>query len=456
MLRSRVVSSLAPFALLTLALVSCGGPLTPVSSAPQTSPSSAQIITVNVRPQTSEADLLSRYPGGQVLALHADEGYAQLLLSADALSRPVIGTLSLNAQSLSVAASEPDLLLTAGDTAPASASTASLQTLGLDDPEAQGNSAWAGGNSAWAGGNSAWAGGLSSGPFTTLKENLGLWNLVNLSSGQTMAPALGKGVRVAVLDTGVDLNHPAFAGHLDTASGWDYVGNDNVEQDEPGKSPGLSKAYGHGTAVAGVILQVAPNVTIVPFRVLSPDGSGSLSNIIMAVNDAVKSNVKVINMSLGTVTPSAALNAAITSAIRKGIMVVASSGNSGDENVTYPARSSIEMQVSLGGGLIGVASVNKDDMKSSFSTYGLGIDLLAPGESVATAFPNNQRTNATGTSFAAPIVSGAVALAISAGRTDVIALYKSLKLSAMAPMDFNYMSKLGNGTLNVAKLMVTK
>ena len=137
-------------------------------------------------------------------------------------------------------------------------------------------------------------------------------------------------------------------------------------------------------------------------------------------------------------------------------MVVASSGNSGDTNVTYPARYSADMQVTLGGGLLSVASVSGTDQKSSFSTYGPSIDLVAPGEAVASTFPKGQSTRATGTSFAAPMVSGAVALAMGGGRTDPIALYKAMKLSATAPTDTLFLNLLGKGTLNIGKLMVTK
>ena len=136
-------------------------------------------------------------------------------------------------------------------------------------------------------------------------------------------------------------------------------------------------------------------------------------------------------------------------------MVVTSSGNSGDDKVTYPARYSATMQATLGGGLISVGSEDLSQKKSSFSTYG-SLDLLAPGEAVKSMFPGNQFTNATGTAFAAPMVSGAVALAMSAGRTDPVALYKSIKSSATVPSDTLYSGQLGNGTLNLGKLMVSK
>ena len=436
MFRSRSTRSLAPLALLTFALMSCGAPrsaLLPAPQAPAASGSTTpQIVTVSVRPGTSEADLLSRYPSAQLLALHPDEGYAQLLMDVGTQDSPPLDTLSMNAQAAQVTGGEPNIALAAGEAA----------------VNAQGNSAWAGGNSAWAGGNSAWAGGTSggSGPFTTFAENLPLWNMVNLSAGQKAAPALGRGIKVAVIDTGVDLNHPAFKGHLDTASGWDYVGNDATPQDEPGTNAGLNKGYGHGTAVADIILQVAPNATIVPYRVLGPDGGGDLASVILAISRATSRGVKVINLSLGSTTYSLALEIAIVSAIKSGVIVVASSGNTGDNNVTYPANSSALVQLATGGGLMGVGSVNKDQFPSSFSTWGANLNLLAPGEGVATAFPGGQRTLATGTSFSTPVVSGAAALAMSAGQTDPVKLQQTLTYAAK---HWNGMVYFQTGLVNI-------
>ena len=460
---SRTFIAAGQLALLTLALASCGrqavpeapvGQVAPETTAaqPGTQPAqtaAAQIMTVSVRAGTTEADLLSRYPGSRVLALHASEGYAQLLSTGATAAAPAMGSLSLNAHLLTVTATEPDITLATSvidDTAIAQGNTA----------WASGNTAWASGNTAWASGNTAWASGTSTGgAINALAANAPAWTKLDLGNGQKLAPLLGQGIKVAVIDTGIDIAHPAFAGHLDVASGWDYVGGDAIPQEENWASSGYSASYGHGTAVAGVILQVAPNATIVPFRVLNPNGSGRLSNIIMAVNDATKYGAKVINMSLGTSKASVALSTAIKSAISSGVMVVASSGNSGDDNVSYPARYAPDMQLALGGGLISVGSISLGDKKSSFSTCGLSLDMLAPGEAVVTTFPNAQLTSATGTSFAAPMVSGAVALAMSNERTNVVALYKSVRASATAPTDPLFWSQMGSGTLNVGKLMVT-
>ncbi|WP_420593643.1 S8 family peptidase [Deinococcus sp.] len=452
--------ALSQLAALTWLLVACGSQTAAVqpsttpaqTNQPQASQASAalEIATVKVRPGTTLADLQSRYPGAQVLALHPDEGYAQLLASPQALAAGAVTSLSLSAQALSLVGSEPNLKVRMGE-ARAYAQGNSAWANG-NAAWASGNSAWAGGNNAWAGGNNAWAGGVTNTAYP-LSGNTPIWNTLDLGTGQKQDLHMGQGIFVAVLDTGADVGHPAFKGHLLPDWGWDYVRNDALPAEENWASGGLSKAYGHGTAVAGIILQVAPNATIVPYRVLDPNGEGRVSDIILAINDAVGKGIKVINLSLGTDSPSAALNAAISSAIKKGVMVVASSGNSGDSNVTYPARASGEMQKVFGGGLISVGSVNVGGGKSPFSTYGSSLDVLAPGEGVTTMFPGNQRTSATGTSFATPMVSGAVALAMAAGKTNLAALTSSLKSTATSSRD---QMLAGKGTLNIGKLMVSK
>ena len=456
--RSHPLLALSQLTALTWLLVACGSQTgggqptlnpaqanqTPAGQLQAGQPQAAlEIATVKVRPGTTLADVLGRYPGAQVLALHPDEGYAQLLATPQVLAAPALSTQSLSAQALSLVGSEPNLTVRTGE--------ARAYAQG-NSAWANGNAAWASGNSAWAGGNNAWAGGVTNTAYP-LSGNTPIWNTLDLGTGQKQDLHMGQGIFVAVLDTGADVGHPAFKGHLLPDWGWDYVRNDALPAEENWASGGLSKAYGHGTAVAGIILQVAPNATIVPYRVLDPNGEGRVSDIILAINDAVGKGIKVINLSLGTDSPSAALNAAISSAIKKGAMVVASSGNSGDSNVTYPARASGEMQKVFGGGLISVGSVNVGGGKSPFSTYGSSLDVLAPGEGVTTMFPGNQRTSATGTSFATPMVSGAVALAMAAGKTNLAALTSSLKSTATSSRD---QMLAGKGTLNIGKLMVSK
>ena len=269
--------------------------------------------------------------------------------------------------------------------------------------DGSGRTAWSGGRSSWSGGRSAWSGGRSSwsggGKPTTFVENLPYWDQVDLPEGQVLAPHLGAGVKVAVIDTGIDLKHPAFAGRLAPAGEWkDYVDGDSTPQEVPGPN------YGHGTGVADIIVQVAPNVTILPLRVLGPDGAGDTTDVVAAIDYAVSRGAKVINLSLGTDTDEKALKELVKYALKAEVVIVASAGNNGQQDIMFPARYNSEV--------LGVGSVNRYDELSTFSAYGKELSLTAPGEFIYTAAPDQSVAYWNGTSFAAPIVSGTVALAL--------------------------------------------
>lgn len=274
----------------------------------------------------------------------------------------------------------------------------------LISPEAaaSGNRAWGGGNRAWGGGYRAWGGGGASSP-TTFTENVPMWQKIKLVEGQNVARNLGRGVKVAVIDSGLDLNHPAFAGKLAPAAEWkDFVDNDNVPQEV-----GSGNGFGHGTGVAGVILQVAPNATILPIRVLEADGTGDLDDVVAAIDWAIQKGANVINLSLGSTVDLKAMKDMLKLISKSDMIAVASAGNNGLKSIEYPARHGAEV--------VGVGSVTKDDIKSNFSAYGKDLDLVAPGEMVYTAYPNGQIAHWTGTSFAAPMVTGSIALVVGEG-----------------------------------------
>jgi thermitase len=325
--------------------------------------------------------------------------------------------------------------------------------------------AWAGGRYlAWAGGqqmntfidsvfawNGGWFGFSTNTAYPTISRN-NLYaftggdvffgagkNGIRLSQAQALAPRLGAGVKVAIIDTGVDLNHPGLKGvpgdatqpnHLAPSSDWkDYVGGDTMPQEETDATPGATnEGYGHGTGVAGVVLQIAPNAVIMPIRVLGADGSGDATNVVSAIEWAVNHGAKIINLSLGTTAAVDGIRAMVAWATAKGVFVIASAGNTDDTNVTYPAA---DAGAALYGGnrLISVGSVGSGnyvgnilagttavaaafDRKSSLSTYGSKVKIYAPGETISTLLPNAQTGNWSGTSFAAPVVSGTLALAL--------------------------------------------
>jgi hypothetical protein len=196
-----------------------------------------------------------------------------------------------------------------------------------------------------------------------------------------------------------------FAERLAPSSEWkDFVGGDANLQEVSG-----GNAYGHGTAVAGIILQVAPKAKILPIRALRPDGSGDVATIAAAIDWAVQKNARIINLSLGTNLDVSALKTAVDYATSMNIYVVASAGNEGNGNsITYPAAYASAGTYSRY--LVSVGSTTATSVMSSFSNRSPALEVAAPGEQIFSAYPGNQVAHATGTSFAAPIVSGLLAL----------------------------------------------
>lgn len=325
-------------------------------------------------------------------------------------------------------------------------------------------SAWAGGSvSAWAGGSvSAWAGGSVSawagGNYTYIPQNTLTWKQIRLEQGQRFATNLGNGIRVAIIDTGIDLKHPAFTGAILETEMWDFVGNDAIPQEEGTLGFG---AYGHGTNVAGIVLQIAPRAKILPLRVLGADGSGDVTRVAAAINYAVSKGVQVINLSLGSENESSAVKSAINDATAKGVFVVSSSGNTGDQNVTFPASVAYEDK-SAGPYSLSVGSVNSLDLKSVFSTYGTEkkpLEIVAPGETVYAPAPDNRMAAWSGTSMAAPMNSGALALAL--GQTLKVTraeLLEKMRVTAADiynnSMNQAYKDMLGKGRLNIEQFLV--
>lgn len=271
---------------------------------------------------------------------------------------------------------------------------------------AGGFNSWAGGWNSWAGGWNSWAGGTSTIPALP-SENRFQFMLIKVPQAQALSRNFGQGIKVAVIDTGLDLNHPQFAGRLAPASEhYDFVNNDAIPQEVAGSM------YGHGTGVASLILQVAPRATILPLRVLNADGVGTVANVVSAIQRAINMKAQIINLSLGTNVNDAALQTIINSATNQGRYIVASAGNSGDGNLTFPAAWA-NNTVNNHQFLISVGSVSSALALSTFTSRSSALEFVAPGALVAGAYPDHRFAFYTGTSFAAPQVSGALALAMS-------------------------------------------
>jgi len=224
------------------------------------------------------------------------------------------------------------------------------------------------------------------------------FSALKLMSGENVGKGKdGDGILVAVLDTGVDSSHPALAGQ--TFGGYDVVGDMAYQSDN----------NGHGTACASLIAGkggsesisgVAPKAKILPVKVMDDTGKSDGFAIAKGIVYAVEQGAEIINLSLGTTAETSLLDSAIDYALGKGVLIVASSGNEGKEGENYPSSAE---------GVLCVGAVDAKLWKASFSNYGPKVDLVAPGVLVAAAAPNGGAVLMSGTSAAAPLVSGAAA-----------------------------------------------
>lgn len=220
----------------------------------------------------------------------------------------------------------------------------------------------------------------------------------------------GKGVRVAVIDTGVDDKNPQLTQVVDKASGRDYLSKGK------GGDP-TNDQVGHGTKVAGIIaarprkgtgfVGLAPNATIIPIRQNDANNSGDSDTMAQAITYAVSRGADVINISQDTTKPLSATSAlaeAVRKAIAQKIVVVASAGNDGlDGKVknTYPAAFE---------GVLAVASSDRNNERAPFSQAGSFVGVAAPGVDIVSTVPAGGQCTDDGTSFSAPFVAGVAAL----------------------------------------------
>ena len=210
--------------------------------------------------------------------------------------------------------------------------------------------------------------------------------------------ALGQGITVAIVDTGIDSTHPDLAAQV--------VGRVNFAPDDP--AAGLN---GHGTHVAGLvaaarngigIVGVAPAAQLLDVRVLGRDGSGSTAGVAQGVQWAVAHGAKIISMSLGSTDNDPLLATVIAQASDAGVLVVAAAGNgyTTGNAANYPGAYPTAFAV---------AAVDSSNAHAYFSNTGSYVDIAAPGVSILSDYPGNQLARMSGTSMATPEVSGAAA-----------------------------------------------
>ncbi|MCO8273177.1 S8 family peptidase [Actinoplanes sp. TRM 88003] len=233
------------------------------------------------------------------------------------------------------------------------------------------------------------------------------WDFSKIRVADAWTKSTGAGVTVAVLDTGVDAQHPDLAANVLT--GFDAT------TDKAGVS---TDANGHGTHVAGTIAAVtgngkgisavAPNTKILPVRVLAANGSGNMSDVAEGIVWAADHGATVINMSLGSTSKVTAVTNAITYARSKGVTIVAAAGNERAKNspTSYPAADA---------GVIAVAATDSSDKVATYSNAGAYVDVAAPGSGILSTYPTalggkTGYATMNGTSMASPHVAAVVAL----------------------------------------------
>lgn len=265
----------------------------------------------------------------------------------------------------------------------------------------------------------------------------------------------GKGTTIAVLDTGVQLDHRVLRASFKGTDHYDFVDDDSDPSDLP---VGLDvdgngiedEMVGHGTHVAGIVNLVAPAAKIMPLRVLNTEGRGNVFGIAKGISYARSNGADVINLSLGTSSPSRLLREAVMDATRSGVVVVAAAGNSNTTVPHYPAAGNgISASVD---GLLATTSVDMYEKKSGFANYGLWVDVAAPGTGIRSTFPVDAYATWSGTSMATPFISGQAALIRAVdGSLGSSAVEKKIRLSAR-PLDLKnlkYAGMLGAGQANV-------
>jgi len=237
------------------------------------------------------------------------------------------------------------------------------------------------------------------------------WGVNRIDAEWTWATYRGAQVKVAVIDTGIDQDHPDLVANI--AGGVNFVSRPWWRPADPSLWDDKS---GHGTHVAGIIgavdnaigvIGVAPDVRLYGVRVLDKNGSGYISDIVAGVDWAVANGMDIANLSLGTDSDVQSLHDACDNAAAAGLLIVAAAGNDG-KDVDYPGAYS---------SVIAVAATDINDLVASWSSPGPQVYVAAPGVSVRSTWKGGGYATASGTSMAAPHVAGTLALMLSAGAT---------------------------------------
>ncbi len=271
------------------------------------------------------------------------------------------------------------------------------------------------------------------------KDFTAQYYLKEVNAPRAWGITVGSALLVGVLDTGVDVNHPDLNGKV--SSGTDVNDID------------LNDSIGHGTEVSGIIAAntnnnqgiagVSWNTKVLSLKITDDFGQARVSNVVSALDQAYKKGVKIVHISLSTNQFSQTLKDAVKQAHDRGILIISTTGNSGIEELRYPAAFD---------GVIGVGAVDETKQKEFYSTTGDHVSLVAPGAAIYTTSLNSTYNKVTGTSFAAPQVSGAAALIWSIAPNLTNDEVRNILISSADDLgDLGKDKQYGYGLLNIEK-----
>ncbi len=264
------------------------------------------------------------------------------------------------------------------------------------------------------------------------------WHLDKIHTQIAQQFACGNNVWVVVIDTGVDIDHPALNGHLllDLAKNF---GDRNRES--------IDDLNGHGTMIAGAILQIAPCAQIIPLKI-NKEGENSFKE--SALNNAldytlylieIHPEIKVVNLSLIVDAPNEEIIQKIDAIYKKGILIIAAAGNEGKKGIDFPA--SLKQTIA-------VSSTNESNTLAPGANYGAALTLIAPGVNIYVPYLNGIYIYATGSSLATALVSGAAAL-VNEITSDTGMTLWALLTGSTDLEDIGHDEKTGFGLINVAQ-----
>jgi thermitase len=272
------------------------------------------------------------------------------------------------------------------------------------------------------------------------------WGLTKVGASQAWDVTTGSpSINVAILDTGVDLDHPDLANKI--MSNMNFSGSNTTDD-----------VYGHGTHVAGIAAAITNNrigvaglgyaSSIINVKVLGDDGMGYWSWVAQGIIWAADNGANIINLSLGDSSTSSTVEDAINYAWNKGVVVIAAAGNNGNSNPFYPAYYP---------NCIAVAATDGSDMLSPWSNRGDWVDVGAPGDNILSTWKGNRYGSMSGTSMASPHVAGLAALVfttVSDANGDG-KLNDEVRSRIEANCDDIGVLGIGSGRINAARAVVS-